>query len=354
MTPHPDEGMLHAFIDGELSPGEATSLEAHVAECGLCGAALAEARGFVAGASRAISALDAAPSSASRPVVARPEALPAAHPRSKPFVFRVPFARAAALLLLAGGSAVVINRSTSDNGATSSAESLSADAALTEVGIIAEQPAQAVQSPTASATLPPAAPIAETDRSARRLDSGAGATAQKQVVTLAAPAAPAASAPAAAPVANDGNAMTDQALRERVAAAPPSAGAPSGRVGASGAAPTAATASGSVPRTPARTAASETVGLPSATPVSRVTRYRTRDGVTLTLTEEPLRTAFAEESTAARRGVARPMAQASAPVVNSYRWSSAEQGKSFSLTGALSVAELEATAKRLSELERVP
>jgi len=101
-------------------------------------------------------------------------------------------------------------------------------------------------------------------------------------------------------------------------------------------------------------AAPQEISLSAAAPSARVTRYRTKDGVTLTLTEEPLRTSFAEESTAARRGVARPAAPASAPAMNTYRWLSAEQGKSFTLTGALSVVELEAAAKRLSELERVP
>jgi len=101
-------------------------------------------------------------------------------------------------------------------------------------------------------------------------------------------------------------------------------------------------------------AAPQEISLSAAAPSARVTRYRTKDGVTLTLTEEPLRASFAEESTAARRGVARSAAQASAPAVNTYRWLSAEQGKSFTLTGALSVVELEAAAKRLSELERVP
>lgn len=291
MMPHPDEGTLHAFIDGELSMAEATALEAHVAECGPCKASLAEARGFVAGASRAISALDAAPSSGSRPVVARPEMSPAAIPSSRPFVFRVPFARAAALLLLAGGSAVVINRSASDGSVTPGTESLTADEALAEERAGRPLAVQAVPVPTSSAASAP--PISARDLSTRGVDAGAGAATQKRLV-----------APSSPP--------------------------------------------------PTRMAAKQEISLSAAAPSARVTRFRTKDGVTLTLTEEPLRTSFAEESTAALRGVARPAGQASAPVLNSYRWLSAEQGKSFTLTGALSVVELEAAAKRLSELERVP
>ena len=324
MKPHPDEGTLHAFIDGELSMAEATALEAHVAECGPCEASLAEARGFVAGASRAISALDAAPSSGSRPVVARPEKLPAALLSSRPFVFRVPFARAAVLLLLAGGSAMVINRSTSDGSATSGTESLTADAALSEERAGRPPTVQAVPVPASSAASAP--PIAGRDLSTRGVDAGAGAATQKQLV---APSAPATSMPTAERTANDGRAASDQA-------------------------PPTPTASVSISPPPTRMAAPQEISLSAAAPSARVTRYRTKDGVTLTLTEEPLQTSFAEESTAARRGVARPAAQESAPVMNTYRWLSAEQGKSFTLTGALSVVELEAAAKRLSELERVP
>ncbi len=322
--PHPDEGTLHAFIDGELSMAEATALEAHVAECGPCEASLAEARGFAAGASRAISALDAAPSSGSRPVVARPEMLPAALPSSRPFVFRVPFVRAAALLLLAGGSAVVITRSVSDESATPGTESLAADAALTEERAGRPMTVQAVPVPTSSAASAP--PIAGRDLSTRSVGAGGGTATQKRLVP---PSAPAASMPAAERTANDARAATDQA-------------------------PPTPTASVTMSPPPSRMTAPQEISLSAAAPSARVTRYRTKDGVTLTLTEEPLRTSFAEESMAARRGVARSAAQASAPVVNTYRWLSAEQGKSFTLTGALSVVELEAAAKRLSELERVP
>jgi hypothetical protein len=90
-----------------------------------------------------------------------------------------------------------------------------------------------------------------------------------------------------------------------------------------------------------------------------VSRYRTKDGTIVTLTEEPLRTSFAEESAATRpiaapRVQQRAVAQMAAPVINSYRWSSPERGRTYTLSGPLTVAQLEALSKRLSELERVP
>jgi putative zinc finger protein len=59
---HPEEGTIHAWLDGALSPSEAAHVEAHVASCEQCAAAVAEARGFIAGASRILTALDNVPS----------------------------------------------------------------------------------------------------------------------------------------------------------------------------------------------------------------------------------------------------------------------------------------------------
>lgn len=58
---HPDEGTIHAWLDGALPPGEGAALEAHVAGCAACAAAVAEARGVLAAASRILSALDSVP-----------------------------------------------------------------------------------------------------------------------------------------------------------------------------------------------------------------------------------------------------------------------------------------------------
>lgn len=42
--PHPDEGMFHALLDGELTPDEVRILEAHVASCAACAARLEDVR----------------------------------------------------------------------------------------------------------------------------------------------------------------------------------------------------------------------------------------------------------------------------------------------------------------------
>ena len=58
---HLDEGTIHAWLDGELPPAERAEVEAHVAGCAQCAAAVAEARGFVAASSRILTALDSVP-----------------------------------------------------------------------------------------------------------------------------------------------------------------------------------------------------------------------------------------------------------------------------------------------------
>ncbi|MEX2180658.1 MAG: hypothetical protein WD771_01325 [Gemmatimonadaceae bacterium] len=58
---HPDEGMIHAWLDGELTPEEAAAMERRVATEPAFAAAVAEARGLIAASSRIIGALDAVP-----------------------------------------------------------------------------------------------------------------------------------------------------------------------------------------------------------------------------------------------------------------------------------------------------
>ncbi|HET9425221.1 MAG TPA: zf-HC2 domain-containing protein [Gemmatimonadaceae bacterium] len=58
---HPEEGIIHAWIDGALSLVESAELESHVAGCPECAARVAEARGLVAASSRIVAHLDAVP-----------------------------------------------------------------------------------------------------------------------------------------------------------------------------------------------------------------------------------------------------------------------------------------------------
>lgn len=58
---HLDEGTIHAWLDGQLPPEEAAAVDAHVAECGPCADAVAEARGLIAASSRILMSLDSVP-----------------------------------------------------------------------------------------------------------------------------------------------------------------------------------------------------------------------------------------------------------------------------------------------------
>src|SRR5215207_7432512 len=58
---HPDEGLIHAWLDEALDAAESERLAAHVRDCPACQAQVAEARGLIAGASRIVAALDDVP-----------------------------------------------------------------------------------------------------------------------------------------------------------------------------------------------------------------------------------------------------------------------------------------------------
>jgi hypothetical protein len=58
---HLEEGIIHTWLDGEVSPEESASIEAHVKQCAECAAMVADARGLVAGAGRIVAALDVVP-----------------------------------------------------------------------------------------------------------------------------------------------------------------------------------------------------------------------------------------------------------------------------------------------------
>lgn len=108
---HPDEGTIHAWLDGALSADEAAQIDAHVRSCAECAAAVAEARGFIAASSRILTALDNAP----RGVI------PATAPvrkRFDPMVWRI----AASVLVIAGGTLIVVqNQGTRETSVTASA-----------------------------------------------------------------------------------------------------------------------------------------------------------------------------------------------------------------------------------------
>lgn len=96
--PHPDEGLIHAWLDGELDAAEAARVEALVASDADWAAAAAEARGLIAASARIVGALDRVPAG----VI--PKATPA-RPASRRWMWR-----AAAVVALMAGSAVVLER----------------------------------------------------------------------------------------------------------------------------------------------------------------------------------------------------------------------------------------------------
>lgn len=103
---HPDEGTIHAWLDGQLAIDEANEISSHLSDCPECAAMVAEARGLVAASTRILTALDDVPAGV----------LPAlAEKRPTPVVVRRWYQRtdiraAAALLFVAGGSLLVVRR----------------------------------------------------------------------------------------------------------------------------------------------------------------------------------------------------------------------------------------------------
>ncbi|MDQ3244065.1 MAG: zf-HC2 domain-containing protein [Gemmatimonadota bacterium] len=90
---HPEEGMIHALLDGELDAETAGEIERHAAQCAECAAAIAEARGLVAASSRILTALDDVPAG----VIPKPAV-------KRPWYSRHDVRAAAAFLLVAGAS----------------------------------------------------------------------------------------------------------------------------------------------------------------------------------------------------------------------------------------------------------
>ncbi|MEO8880616.1 MAG: carboxypeptidase regulatory-like domain-containing protein [Gemmatimonadaceae bacterium] len=100
---HLDEGTIHAWLDGELPLDERELVEAHVAACDECKAAVAEARGFMAASSRILTALDLVPGGVlpATTSIARPRA-----PRR--FAISRAWMAAAAVLVLSTATVIAV------------------------------------------------------------------------------------------------------------------------------------------------------------------------------------------------------------------------------------------------------
>lgn len=112
--PHLDEGTIHAWLDGALTPQEQRLAEAHAAECESCAASVAEARGLVAASSRILSSLDDVPAGViPAATVAARGSMPAGARRGiavRRWVASPAMRVAAAVLLVATGTVFVTSR----------------------------------------------------------------------------------------------------------------------------------------------------------------------------------------------------------------------------------------------------
>src|SRR2546426_12174679 len=98
-----DEGMIHAWLDGELPPPDAEQIEAHARECAECAQRVAEARGLIAASTRILNSLDNVPSG-----VVPSAATPIAPARTRRWYDRTDLRAAAAVLFVAGASLVAL------------------------------------------------------------------------------------------------------------------------------------------------------------------------------------------------------------------------------------------------------
>ena len=108
---HLEEGTIHAWLDGALDAEESARVEQHARECADCAAAVAEARGLVAGATRILGALDQVPAGVTPRSAASGGGSPMTE-RSRSLWGRLHLtplrAAAAALVFLAAGSVLVV------------------------------------------------------------------------------------------------------------------------------------------------------------------------------------------------------------------------------------------------------
>lgn len=92
---HLDEGVVHAWLDGQLPAADAARIESHIAGCADCAAMVAEARGFMAASSRILTGLDGVPA----------RVVPRSRSRARIWQVRA----AAAVLVVALGAAAVLS-----------------------------------------------------------------------------------------------------------------------------------------------------------------------------------------------------------------------------------------------------
>lgn len=317
---HPDEGMIHAWLDRELSAEQAHELESHVAACEECSARVAEARGLIAASSRIVSSLDIVPAGV----------IPLAKPK-RHWYSTVQFRAAAGFLFVAGVSALLLNRG-EQRDAMRTIVAAPPTSEISEQLAVPDTPRTMIAS-GAAASSPPAVPHAkvfkaEAGSETKAADAVADMAVGNAEIAAAPPTAapPVAAAPAPPPQERRAGRDSSVALNELV-----------------------------VTGVAAEKATSLELVSSDTTQGSVKTVYEVRKGVQVSLLELPSqRKNF---SAAARKAGSQPAIPLSAPVMqsatdvmNTISWTKGE--KSYTLMGRVSVAELEAIRQRLPENKR--
>jgi hypothetical protein len=161
---HPDEGMIHTWLDGELPVEEAAALEKHISECPECSAKVAEARGLVAASSRIVSSLDIIPGGV----------IPAAQPKRRAWYASTQLRAAAAVIIVAGASLVVMR----GRGGESMDKMMAVSPSVRQAEVL-QDTAAAGSGATAQSASAPASSIESRIATTSREDTRVGQTASK-------------------------------------------------------------------------------------------------------------------------------------------------------------------------------
>jgi hypothetical protein len=164
----PDEGLIHAWLDGELDAAEAARVEALVKSDPEWSAAAAEARGLIAASARIVSSLDDVPAGVvPKRAPAAPSHVTTAASRRAPAWWAM---RAAAAVVIVAGTAIIVSQSGGIDGLMVAKEK---DAVAAVQAPAVQVPA--VQASTELAPVVPApatAPAASGARARSERDSG--------------------------------------------------------------------------------------------------------------------------------------------------------------------------------------
>ncbi len=171
---HVGEGSLHTWLDDAFDAHEAARIMAHVVECAVCTAAVAEARGLMAGSSRIVRALDDLPAQVIPTGTPPSRVMPrdGAAPRLRTVVWwKRSVWQAAAMVLIAGGATAVWVRGT--NGRVLA--TATADRVISDQAQVAGE-AETINEETQRARVSERRVDAVTPRVAERAPAGTAAT----------------------------------------------------------------------------------------------------------------------------------------------------------------------------------